>query len=71
MRRLRRVFTGAAANLGGVTAAPSTFTWGSQRNARGSHQLRVPNSFIEAGTTTERMSVASMKTATASPKPIC
>ena len=59
--RARRGRRAAARSAGG--AAPG-------RAQRGSHQLRSPSSSIVAGTRTIRTSVASMSTATASPRPI-
>jgi hypothetical protein len=46
-------------------------TFGSQASQRGSHQFQSPRSVIVAGRRTERMSVASMNTATDSPRPSC
>jgi hypothetical protein len=50
---------------------PSTWTSGSQASQEGKYQFQRPRIFIVAGTMTERMIVASMKSATATPKPIC
>src|SRR5262249_49968965 len=49
----------------------STRTSGSHASQRGKYQFQSPSSSILAGTSTRRMSVASMRMATASPKPTC
>ena len=55
----------------GRTALPSTWTFGSQPSQRGRYQLRSPSSAIADGTRIERTIVASRRTATPRPKPIC
>src|SRR5262249_16766218 len=52
-------------------ASAARLSLGSRASARGSHQLRSPSSVIVAGRSSARITVASMSTATASPKPIC
>src|SRR5215211_261610 len=50
---------------------PSTSKCGIQSSQRGRYQFRSPRSVITAGTSTERTTVASMRSAIAMPKPIC
>src|SRR5829696_2506245 len=51
--------------------ADSTWSRGSQSSHRGRYQFQAPSSFMALGSTTERMIVASIRSATATPKPIC
>src|SRR5512132_3232875 len=52
-------------------AACSTWSRGSQASQRGRYQFQSPSSFIALGSTTERMTVASIRRAAATPNPIC
>ena len=45
--------------------------WGSHSSQEGRYQFQSPRSVIAAGTSTERTTVASIRRATAIPKPIC
>ena len=51
--------------------AVSCSHFGNQRSRRGRYQLRSPSSFMAAGSSTARTSVASSRMATARPTPIC
>src|SRR3972149_873925 len=51
--------------------ACSTPGGGRQLSTEGRYQFQRPSSFIDAGTRTERMIVASMSTAAPRPKPVC
>src|SRR5262249_13268270 len=48
-----------------------SLNFGSQLSQRGRYQFQSPSSFIALGRTTERMIVASIRSAAATPKPIC
>ena len=54
-----------------ASGAVSCSHFGNQRSWRGRYQLRSPSSFIAAGSSTARTSVASSRMATARPTPIC
>jgi hypothetical protein len=51
--------------------APSTWKSGSHSRRRGRYQFHLPSSFMVAGSTTDRMIVASISSEIATPKPIC
>src|SRR5262249_12406360 len=50
---------------------PSTWSRGNQSSQCGRYQFQRPSRCITAGSSTERMIVASISRATATPKPIC
>ena len=60
-----------AASGAGSSAGPSGDRVGSHSSHVGRYQFHSPSSFIAAGSSTARMIVASISTATARPKPIC
>src|SRR5262249_26966108 len=55
----------------GRTEAPSSLSAGSHPSQRGRYQFQSPSRFIVAGSRTPRTSVASIRTAVASPTPNC
>ena len=61
----------SAASPGSAGTWPSTLTLGSHSSQRGRYQFQSPSSSMAAGTMIVRTTVASMRTATARPKPIC
>src|ERR687895_1406881 len=63
--------TGSSYAAAGWRALPSCSICGIQPSDLGSHQFRSPSSFMLAGRSTPRISVASIRTANASPTPIC
>ena len=65
--------TGAGAQgiAGPSVTSSSVETLGSHSSQLGRYQFQSPSSFIVAGSSTERMIVASMSTATPKPKPDC
>ena len=69
--RARRSAGGSPRSSAELVASASTSTCGSQSSQRGRYQFRSPRSSIAAGTSTERIRVASIRSATATPKPIC
>ncbi len=68
---LRSAYAGWGWGSGCVLMWPSTSRWGSQLSQRGRYQLRSPSSTITLGSTTERITVASISSDTAMPNPIC
>src|SRR5262249_29734342 len=56
---------------GSGAALPSTWRRGGPLRQWGRYQFRSPSSAIALGSTTDRMMVASISRATATPKPIC
>src|ERR687894_2045489 len=52
------------------TASPSEATWGIHSSQLGRYQFQSPSTFMDAGSRTPRMIVASISTAAARPTPI-